>query len=47
MMGMMGRNGGEAPTFAEGRIAFIKAELAITEAQKEVWRLTQRPSART
>ena len=36
MMGMMGRNG-DASTFAEGRIAFIKAELAITEAQKDVW----------
>jgi hypothetical protein len=31
---MMGRQG---PSFVEGRIAFIKAELAITEAQKEVW----------
>jgi hypothetical protein len=36
MMGMMGRNG-DASTFAEGRIAFIKAELAITEAQRDVW----------
>jgi hypothetical protein len=36
MMGMMGRNG-DASTFAEGRIAFIKAELAITDAQKDVW----------
>ena len=35
-MGMMGRNG-DASTFAEGRIAFIKAELAITEVQKDVW----------
>jgi hypothetical protein len=32
MMGMMGRNGA-ASSFAEGRIAFIKAELAITDAQ--------------
>jgi hypothetical protein len=36
MMGMMGRNG-DGSTFAEGRIAFIKAELAITDAQKDVW----------
>lgn len=36
MMGMMGRNG-PAPSFAEGRIAFIKAELAITDAQTGVW----------
>jgi LTXXQ motif family protein len=36
MMAMMGRNDA-APTFAEGRIAFIKAELAITEAQNSVW----------
>ncbi len=37
MMGtMMGKNG-PAPSFAEGRIAFIKAELAITDAQKSVW----------
>jgi hypothetical protein len=36
MMGMMGRNE-DASTFAEGRIAFIKAELAITDAQKDVW----------
>lgn len=36
MIGMMGRNG-DASTFAEGRIAFIKAELAITDAQKDVW----------
>ena len=33
---MMGRNG-PASAFAEGRIAFIKAELAITDAQKSVW----------
>ena len=38
MMGqeMMGRNG-PASAFAEGRTAFIKAELAITDAQKSVW----------
>jgi hypothetical protein len=45
MMGMM-RMMGDCPmmvmgadrsTFAEGRIAFLKAELAITEAQKSVW----------
>jgi hypothetical protein len=35
MMGM-GRDG-DASTFAEGRIAFIKAELAITDAQKDTW----------
>lgn len=35
MMGM-GRDG-DASTFAEGRIAFIKAELAVTDAQKDVW----------
>lgn len=35
MMGMM--MGQDASTFAEGRIAFIKAELAITDAQKAVW----------
>lgn len=28
---------GQASTFAEGRIAFLKAELGITEAQKIVW----------
>jgi hypothetical protein len=46
MMGMMGMMGGcpmfatpDGPTstFAEGRIAFLKAELAITDAQKDVW----------
>ena len=42
MMDMMGRNcpmmsGGEGPAFAEGRIAFLKAELAITDPQKAVW----------
>jgi len=36
MMGMSGRSG-DASTFAEGRIAFIKAEVAITDAQKDVW----------
>ena len=36
MMGMMARDGA-APSFAEGRIAFIKAELAITDAQTSVW----------
>ena len=39
---MMGAMGGGCPimgmsAFAEGRIAFIKAELAITDAQKSVW----------
>lgn len=44
MMGMMGdcpmmgmRMGGDTSTFAEGRVAFLKAELAITDAQKAVW----------
>ena len=36
MMGMMGGEG-NMPSFAEGRIAFIKAELAITDAQTSVW----------
>ena len=36
MMGMMGRDAG-APAFAAGRIAFIKDELAITDAQSTVW----------
>ena len=36
MMGMMGGEG-NMPSFAEGRTAFIKAELAITDAQKSVW----------
>ena len=35
MMGMM--MGADTSTFAEGRIAFLKAELAITDAQKAVW----------
>lgn len=44
MMGMMGdcpmmgmRMGDDMSTFAEGRVAFVKAELAITDAQKGVW----------
>jgi len=41
MMGgcpMMGTATGEqAGTFAEGRIAFLKTELSITDAQKDVW----------
>jgi hypothetical protein len=37
MMGMMMGRDGAAPSFAEGRIAFIKAELAITDAQSSVW----------
>lgn len=36
MMGGMMR-GEDMPSFAEGRIAFLKAELAITDAQKGVW----------
>ena len=36
MMGMMGGEG-NMPSFVEGRTAFIKAELAITDAQKSVW----------
>ena len=44
--GMMGGNcpmtgmtmaGGEMPAFSEGRIAFLKAELAITPDQQVVW----------
>ncbi|WP_170937195.1 MULTISPECIES: Spy/CpxP family protein refolding chaperone [Rhodomicrobium] len=44
--GMMGMGGcpmmafdddGETATFAAGRIAFLKAELGITDAQKDVW----------
>lgn len=35
MMGMT--TGGQVSTFAEGRIAFLKAELGITDAQKVVW----------
>jgi hypothetical protein len=44
MMGMMGdcpmmgtMMGADTSTFAEGRIAFLKAELAITDAQKGAW----------
>jgi hypothetical protein len=41
MMGgcpMMGATAdGKISTFAAGRIAFLKAELGITEAQKSVW----------
>ena len=33
---MMGADG-QASTFIEGRIAFLKAELAITDAQKGAW----------
>ena len=36
MMGMM-MGGGEMPMHQEGRIAFLKAELAITDAQAKVW----------
>jgi len=36
MMGMMEQDGG-ASAFVEGRIGFIKAELAVTDAQKAVW----------
>jgi hypothetical protein len=35
VMGMM--MGIDAPAFGEGRIAFLKAELAIGEAQKAAW----------
>jgi hypothetical protein len=35
MMGMM--MGADTSTFAEGRIAFLKAEFAISDAQKAVW----------
>ena len=35
MMGMT--MGSDTSTFAEGRIAFLRAELAITDAQKAVW----------
>ena len=37
MMGMMMGRGGVAPSFAEGRIAFLKAELAITDTQASIW----------
>jgi hypothetical protein len=35
MMGMM--MGADTSTFVEGRIAFLKAELVITDAQNGVW----------
>ena len=35
MMGMMG--GTDASAFTEGRIAFLKAELGVTDAQKSAW----------
>ena len=35
MMGMMG--GTDASAFSEGRIAFLKAELGVTDAQKSAW----------
>jgi hypothetical protein len=35
--GMMGGMMGGGSTFAEGRIAFLKAELGITEAQTAAW----------
>ena len=46
MLGMMAANcpmmggmmeGADIPSFGEGRIAFLKAELAITHAQKDLW----------
>jgi len=39
MMGaMMGRGGADkGQSFAEGRIAFLKAELAVTDTQQGVW----------
>jgi hypothetical protein len=40
MMGMMGNcpmMGGSNPSYAEGRIAFLKAELSITDQQKDAW----------
>ena len=36
MIGGMMR-GEDIPSFAEGRVAFLKAELAITDAQKDLW----------
>ncbi len=36
MMGMM-TGSTEMPAFGEGRIAFLKAELAVTPAQQAVW----------
>jgi hypothetical protein len=35
MLGMMG--GTDASAFTEGRIAFLKAELGVTDAQKSAW----------
>ena len=40
MMDMMGRNCpmmGAGASHTEGRVAFLKAELAITDAQKAIW----------
>ena len=46
MMGMMGggcpmmgamMGDGETPSYSAGRIAFLKAELAITDSQQKVW----------
>ncbi len=40
MMGMMGgcpMMSGSNPSYAEGRIAFLKAELSITDQQKGAW----------
>jgi hypothetical protein len=39
-MGMMGNcpmMGGSNPSYAEGRIAFLKAELSVTDQQKDAW----------
>ena len=35
MMGMAGND--DSQSFAEGRVAFLKAELAVTDAQQGVW----------
>ena len=40
MMGMVGNcpmMGGSNPSYAEGRIAFLKAELSVTDQQKDAW----------
>ena len=40
MMGTIGNcpmMGGSNPSYAEGRIAFLKAELSITDQQKDAW----------
>jgi hypothetical protein len=37
MMGPMTSNEGHGSAFSEGRIAFLKAELSITDAQKPAW----------